>query len=104
MEGRSDSRVACCEIQNRGDKPIELTVHSIDDKPFFHRLQRLRGSWEQVGWDMECGIDAEKRSLAPGQTLSFAASIIDTSQPIRIELGYRIDGGDYTVSSKTIIP
>jgi hypothetical protein len=112
------SPTARCEISNRGEKPIELTVHSIGQTPFCHRLERpffsWRGirdlglrtaiSWRRVGWDMECGIDAEARSLAPGETFTFTASIIDTSQPIRLAVSYRLGGADFTASSQTIRP
>ena len=118
VERGSDTPTAHCEIRNRGDRPIELTLHSIDQRPFFHRLERpffsWRGirdlglrkaiSWREVGWDMECGIDAEARTLAPGETFPFTASIIDTSQPIRIAIRYRIGHSNFTASSQTIFP
>jgi len=114
----SGSPTARCEISNRGDKPIELTVHSIDRTPFYHRLERpffsWRGirdlglqkaiSWRRVVWDVQCGIDAEARKLAPGETLPFTASIIDTSQPIRLAVSYRLNGADFSVSSQTMCP
>jgi hypothetical protein len=114
----SGSPTARCEISNRGEKPIELTLHSISRTPFYHRLERpffsWRGivdlglrkaiSWHPVGWDIECGIDAETRILAPGQTFPFTASIIDTSQPIRLAVSYRLDGADFIVPSPTIRP
>lgn len=93
-----------CEIRNRGARPVELTIHSIDQRPFYHRLERSGTSWRPVLWDMECGIDAQTRILSPGQTFQFTASIIDTSQPIRLAVSYRLDGADLTVSSKTIVP
>lgn len=117
VQSASGSPKAQCVINNQSDRPIELTIHSRGNAPFYHRLERppfsMRRllsdwksavSWRPVGWDMECGIDAETGVLAPGQALPFTASIIDTSQPIRLALRYRMDGVDYTVSSKTIVP
>ncbi len=112
------SQTARCEISTRGHKPIELTIHSIDQRPFYHRLERpffsWRGirdlglrkaiSWRRVLWDMECGIDAQTKVLAPGHTFPFTASLIDTSQPIRLAVNYRLDGADLTASSPTIRP
>jgi hypothetical protein len=98
------SPTAHCEISNRGDRPVELTIHSIDQTPFYHRLERSGTSWRRVLWDMECGIDAEAKILAPGQTFPFTASIIDTNQPIRLAVSYRLDGADFTASSRTIFP
>jgi hypothetical protein len=114
----SGSPTAHCEISNRGDKPVELTIHSIDRTPFYHRLERpffswpgichlgLRNamSWRRVIWDMECGIDAKAWSLAPGETFPFTASIIDTSQPVRLAVSYQLDGVEFTASSQTIRP
>jgi len=93
-----------CEISNRGDRPVELTIHSINQRPFYHRLEWSGTSWRRVLWDMECGIDAQTKILSPGQTFPFTASIIDTSQPIRLAVSYRLDGADLTASSKTIFP
>jgi len=118
VQRTSRSPTARCEISNHGEKPIELTIHCIDQTPFYHRLERSffswRGivdlglrkaiSWHPVGWDIECGVDAETRILAPGQTFPFTASIIDTSRPIRLAVNYRLDGVDFTVSSQTIRP
>ena len=104
MEGPSDSPVARCEIRNRGDKPIEFTINSIDQRPCYHRLEWSGRSWRRVLWVAECGMDAQARILSPGQTFSFTASIIDTSQPIRLAVSYRLDGADLTASSKTIYP
>ena len=119
VQRASDSPTAHCEISNRGGRPIELSIHSIGQRPFYHRLQRppfaWRGvlsrldwrsafSWRPVGWDMECGIDAETKILAPGESFPFTASIIDTSRPIRIAVSYRMDGADFTAASKTIYP
>jgi hypothetical protein len=103
-QGNAQGRGAFCEIQNSGYRPVELWVHSLDHQPFYHRLQRLDGTWRPVGWDIECGLDAQSRFLAPAETLRFIASLIDTSQPIRIALNYRLDGVDYAVSTKTIVP
>jgi hypothetical protein len=118
VQRTSGSPTARCEIRNRGTRPIELTIHSLGQTPFYHRLERpffsWRGmrdlglrkaiSWRPVGWDVECGIDAEARSLAPGEAFPFTASIIDTSQPIRLAVSYRLDGADFTASSQTIHP
>ena len=117
VQSTSGSPKAQCVISNQGDRPIEFTIHSLGDVPFYHRLQRpplsLRRvlsdwrsavSWRPVGWDMECGIDAETRVLAPGQTFPFTASIIDTSRPIRLAVSYRLDGSNFTASSRTIYP
>ena len=101
----SDSPTARCEIRNRGSRPIELTIHSLGHTPFYSRLERRGMSWRPVVWDMECGIDAETKLLAPGQALPFTASIIDTSQPIRLVVSYRLDGTNIlTASSETIVP
>jgi len=104
VQRTSGSPTVRCEISNRGDRPAELTIHSIDQTPFYHRLERSGTSWRRVLWDMECGIDAQTRILSPGQTFPFTASIIDTSQPIRLAVNYRLDGADLTASSKTIFP
>ena len=118
VQRASASPTARCEISNRGEKPIELAIHSNKRTPFYHRLERpffsWRGivdlglrkaiSWHPVGWDIECGVDAQTRILAPAQTFPFTASIIDTSQPIRLAVSYRLDGADYTVPSQTIRP
>ena len=119
VQRASGSPTARCEIRNQGDRPIELTIHSIGQRPFYNRLQRPAFSWRRVvfdldwrsaiswrpvGWDMECGIDAAAKVLAPGQTFPFTASIIDTSQPIRLAVSYRLDGADFTASSQTIRP
>jgi len=98
------SQTVRCEIRNRGDKPVELTIHSIDRRLFYHRLERSGTSWRRVLWDMECGIDAQTRILSTGQTCPFTASLIDTSQPIRVAVNYRLGGADFTASSKTIYP
>jgi hypothetical protein len=113
----SGSPTARCEISNRRNKPIVLTIHSIDQTPFYNRLQRPAFSWRRVlsdwrsavswrpvGWDMECGIDAQEKILVPGQTFLFTASIIDTSQPIRLAVSYRFGGADFTASSPPILP
>ncbi len=113
----SGSATARCEISNRGDKPIELTIHSIDQTPFYNRLERPAFSWRRVlsewrsavswrpvGWDMECGIDAQEKILVPGQTFPFTASIIDTSRPIRLAVSYRMGGAGFTAFSQTIHP
>ena len=114
----SGSPTARCKIINSGDRPIELAMHSLSHTPFYHRLERpffsWRGirdlgwreaiSWRRVVWDTECGIDAESRSLGPGETLPFTASIIDTSQPVRLAVSYRMDGADFTASSRVIRP
>ena len=104
VQGASDSPTAYCEISNRGNRPVELTIHSIDHTPFYSRLERSGMSWHRVLWDMECGIDAETKVLAPGQTFPFTASIITTSRPIRLAVRYRLDGADFTASSRTIFP
>jgi hypothetical protein len=104
VQRASGSPTARCEISNRGDRPVELSVHSIDQTPFYQRLERSGASWRRVLWDMECGIDAQTRILSPGQTFPFTASIIDTGQPIRLAVIYRLDGAELTASSKTISP
>lgn len=93
-----------CEISNRGSKPVELTIHSLDGRPFYHRLEWSGTSWRRVLWDAECGIDAQTKILSPGETFPFSASIIDTTQPIRLAVNYRVDGADLTASSTTIFP
>jgi hypothetical protein len=113
----SGDLAARCEIRNRGDKPIELTIHSIGHKPFYDRLQRPFFSWrgirelglrKAISWraigGIECGLDAAPRSLAPGETFSFTASIFHASQPTRLAVIYRLDGADFTASSQTIHP
>jgi len=104
VQSQSGSPVARCEIQNRGDRSIELSIHSIDQTPFYYRLERSGRSWRRVLWDTECGIDLEHKLLAPGQVFPFTAHIIDSTQPTRLALNYRLDGVDYTVSTKTIVP
>jgi hypothetical protein len=104
VQRASGSPTVRCEISNQGDRPVELTIHSIDQSPFYHRLERSGTSWRRVLWDMECGIDAQTKILSPGQTFPFTASIIDTSQPIRLAVNYRLDGADLIASSKTIFP
>ncbi len=104
VQRASGSPTARCEIRNRGDTAIEFTIHSMDQTPFYHRLERSGTSWRRVLWDMECGIDAQTRVLAPGQTFPFNASIVDTSQPIRLAVSYRLDGSDFIASSQTIFP
>jgi len=112
------SPTARCEISNRGDKPIELAIHSIDRTPFYDSLERPFLSWRGVwyfgvrkafAWrptigSIECGIDAKARSLGPGETLPFTATIFNSSQPVRLAVRYRLDGADFTASSKTINP
>jgi hypothetical protein len=104
VQRASGSPTARCEIRNRGDKPVELTIHSIDQRPFYHRMERLGTSWYRVLWDMECGIDAQTKILAPGQTFPFTASIIETNRPVRLAVSYRLNGADLTASSETILP
>jgi hypothetical protein len=104
VQRASGSPTARCEIRNHGEKPIEFTIHSLGQTPFYHRLERSGVSWRRVLWDMECGIDAETRVLAPGQTFPFIASIIDASQPIRLAVSYQLDGADFTACSETIHP
>src|SRR5689334_11736349 len=71
VQRASGSPTVRCEISNRGDRAVELTIHSIDQTPFYHRLERSGTSWRPVLWDMECGIDAQTRMLSPGQTFPF---------------------------------
>ena len=112
------SPTARCEISNRGDKPIELTIHSIDRTPFYDRLERPFLSWRGIcyfgvrkafAWrpaigSIACGIDAEARTLAPGETFPFTASIFNSSQPVRFMVSYRLDGAEFTAPSQTIRP
>jgi len=104
VERASGSPEARCEIRNRGQKPIEFTIHSLRQTPFYYRLERSGATWRRVLWDMECGIDAQTRVLAPGQVFPFTASIIDTSQPIRLAVTYQLDGADFAACSEAIHP
>jgi hypothetical protein len=118
VQRTSGSTTARCELRNHGTRRIELTIHSLGHTPFYHRLQRpflsWRGtrdlglrkalSWQPVIWDTECGIDAEARILGAGETFPFTASVIDTSQQVRLAVSYRLDGADFTASSHTIRP
>jgi hypothetical protein len=60
-------------------------------------------SWRPATWDIQCGVDAKARNLAPGQTLAFTASL-DASQPIRLAVSYRLAGADFTACSEAIHP
>jgi hypothetical protein len=104
VQRESDGPVARCQIQNRGDRPIELRIHTFSHTPCYHHLERSGGSWRRVLWDACCGMDLESKMLAPGQNLSFTAPIIDTNRPTRLALSYRRDGADYTATTKTIAP
>jgi hypothetical protein len=110
---------ACCEISNRGNEPIELTIHSIDQSPFCQRLLRTPFSWRTVlnpldwrsafswkpsGFGMECGIDAQTKVLAPGETFPFSVLLLETNRPIRFAINYRIGKSNYTASSQTVFP
>lgn len=119
VERSSGSISARCEMRNRGGKAIEFTMHRLDETPFYEILERGDISWHSVlsnldfrsfnswhpaGWDAQCGIDAETRILAPGQTLSFTTFIAYIYRPIRVAVNYRAGGADFVASSRTIRP
>ena len=96
--------VARIEVRNGTDKPVDYWIHSLEQKPACQWLERYGRSWHHALWDSECGIDLVPATLAPGQTLSFTVSIIDTSSPTRLAFVYRQDGVDHLASTKTITP
>lgn len=129
LDRRPGSPVARCEIQNRGDRQIEVWVHSLTGTPCYHHLQRQTGTrfpamrdalilgdvltfvrtvvatpWQPVLWDDCCGIDLDEKLLAPGQRLTFSSSNIQVGSPTRLTFGYRRDGTNYTFTTGTILP
>ena len=96
--------VARVEFRNESDKPVDYYVHSLGHEPAYDWLERYGQSWHHALWDTQCGIDLEPAILAPGQTLSFKVSIIDTSSQTRLALSYRQEGTEHTTSTKTIVP
>jgi len=114
VERSSSSSIAHCEIRNRGDQPVVLTIHTFGKNLFFHRLERpfyswqgIRefGFWKAISWRrkgcLECGIDAEAKAIAPGETFPFTASITDPA-PFRIAVDYQTAGSNFTMVSETI--
>jgi len=105
LQNTSGSVFVRCELQNRGLVTIDLSMHTLDRTPCYHRLCWEGGAWRRPVWDMEeCGIDLAPATLAPGQAMAFSASIAKTSTPTRLAVNYRRDGKGCTVSSTVFTP